>query len=76
MEYEPGRSKSDRGEVRSGEGEIWDGPHKGETKGHLGIMGSDDPCGDETGKVGQRGPLFLAFFRNTMVGNYFLEYYL
>jgi len=47
-----GRPQSDRGQVRSGEGEIRDGPDQGETEGHLGIMGSDEPCGDEPGKAG------------------------
>jgi len=38
-------------------------------------MGSDDPCGDEPGKVGQRGPLFLASFRNATFGRVFPEYH-
>ena len=74
VEYDPGRPKSDRGEVRSGEGEIWNGSYKGETEGHLGIMGSHDPCGDEPGKVGQRGPLFWASFENATFGNIFPGY--
>ena len=37
-------------------------------------MGSDDPCGDERGKVGQRGPFFLTSFGSTSSGGNIPEY--